>query len=121
MEENKRKKRFELKPFLFETQDDEVVKRYMITDSLMPMTTANFFVEAKSMRKTSTGKQYASKLIVFLNFLDDCNLSYMEATNKHVESFLTQLIYGNLYNLKIKSIRVLQHCLYLKTVPIPQS
>jgi hypothetical protein len=60
--------------------------------------------EVKSLRKVSTGKEYAGKLVVFLNFLDDCGVEYDAAINKNVLSFIHNLIYGDLHDLKIKSI-----------------
>jgi site-specific recombinase XerD len=76
----------------------------MITDNLIPMLEVNQWVEAKSLRKTSTGKEYAGKLVVYLNYLDEVGVEYHVATNKNVKGFIHNLIYGGLQDLKIKSL-----------------
>lgn len=97
-------KRFQLKRFKFETENGRIIERYMITDNLLPMFEVNQWIEVKSLRKVSTGKEYAGKLVVFLNFLDGCGIEYDAATNKNVLNFVHSLVYGNLKDLKIKSI-----------------
>lgn len=101
-----RNKRFKLAKFKFQTDNGGIIYRYMITDNLMPMFEVNQWVEVKSLRKVSTGKEYAGKLVVFLNFLDDCGIEYDAAINKNVLSFIHNLIYGNLHDLKFKSIEM---------------
>lgn len=97
-------KRFQLKKFKFETDNGGIIGRYMITDNLVPMLEVNQWIEVKSLRKVSTGKEYAGKLVVFLNFLDGCGIEYGAATNKNVLNFMHSLVYGNLEDLKIKSM-----------------
>jgi len=75
----------------------------MITDNLLPMSEINLWIDLKSLRKSSTGKDYASKLVVFLNHLDQIGVEYDNANNKHVHDFIHSMIYGNIVELKIKS------------------
>ena len=97
-------KRFKLVRFTFETQSGGVIYRHMITDFQVPMFEVNQWIEAKSLRKVSTGKTYAEKLSVYLNYLDFCGMEYDAATNKHVTTFIQNLIYGSLNDLKIRSV-----------------
>jgi site-specific recombinase XerD len=96
------KPRFQVKRFLFETTGGEVVGRYMLTDSLIPLNAPNQFIEMKSVRKTGTGRQYAVKLAVFFNYLDRYHhIEYGAARNSHVQKFIDYLIYGDRSELKI--------------------
>lgn len=99
---NKSNKRFKVTRFRFETDSGGFVDRCMITDNKLPMLEVNQWLEQKSLRKTSTAKDYASKLVVFLNYLDQHDVEYLEASNKHVYSFIRSLIYGNSFKLVIK-------------------
>ncbi len=96
--------RFRVKRFHFETDSGTEIGRYMITDNLLPMLEVNQWIEAKSLRKVSTGKAYAEKLSVYLNYLDSRDMEYDSATNRHVTAFLQNLIYGSLNDLKIQSV-----------------
>lgn len=100
-------KRFRLEKFRFETDTGGFIDRYMITDRRLPMLEINQWVEAKNLRKSSTGKEYAGKLTVFLNYLDSVDLEYDEAGNRHVQRFIDTLIYGDYEDLKIKSIETM--------------
>lgn len=100
----KENKRFKLARFRFETDSGGFVDRFMITDNLLPMFEINQWIELKSLRKISTGKDYASNLVVFLNYLDQIGVEYDSANNKHVQDFIHSVIYGNLRELKIKSM-----------------
>jgi integrase/recombinase XerD len=97
-------KRFKLCKFKFETDTGGDVERFMITDELLPMFEINQWLEAKSLRKISTGKEYGSKLVVYLNYLNDYGIEYDQASNKHVLDFIKHLIYGDFKELIIKSI-----------------
>jgi len=97
-------KRFQVKRFVFETDSGGMIERYMITDNLLPLFAVNQWIEAKSLRSVNTGKEYAYKLSVYLNYLENNGLDYDQATNKTVNIFIHQLIYGNLEDLKIRSI-----------------
>ncbi|KJR44487.1 hypothetical protein UF75_5136 [Desulfosporosinus sp. I2] len=97
-------KRFKLKRFRFETENGRVIDRYMITDNLLPILEVNQWIEAKSLRKVSTGRKYAEKLLVYLNYLDSYDVEYDVATNKEVVTFIQNLIYGSLDDLKIRSL-----------------
>lgn len=77
----KEQKRFRLEKFRFETDMGGFTDRFMITDRQLPMLEVNQWVEAKNLRKTSTGREYAGKLTVFLNYLDSVNLEYDAASN----------------------------------------
>ena len=103
----KETKRFKLAKFRFETDSGGFVDRFMITDNLLPMAEINLWIDLKSLRKTSTGKDYASKLVVFLNHLDQIGVEYDSANNKHVHDFIHNMIYGNMVDLKIKSMETL--------------
>lgn len=95
-------KRFQVKRFLFETTRGGAVCRYMLTDRLLPMLVPNQYIEMKSVNKLGTGKNYAYKLCVFLNFLcEEFHTEYDAAINKHVLAFIDHLIYGDKGNLKI--------------------
>lgn len=100
------KKRFKLCKFRFETETGEHVERFMITDRSLPMLEVNQWLEAKGMRKISTGKEYGGKLVVYLNYLDSCGKEYDQATNKDVLNFINHLVYGDCMNLKIKSLEI---------------
>lgn len=96
------KKRFEVKRFLFETENSEEILRYMLTDFLIPMNVPNQFIEMKSINKLGTGKVSAHKLCVFFNYLyDKCGKEYHNATNKNVQTFIDFLIYGEKNTLTI--------------------
>jgi integrase len=95
--------RFRLVKFRFETDAGGTVDRYMITDNQMPLDEPNQWIEAKSMRKASTGKEYAGKLVVYLNYLDRIGLEYSNANNRHVRGFLNHLLYGSSEDLKLRS------------------
>ena len=45
----------------------------------MPFFFGNQWIKLKSIRKASTGKEYAKKLAVFLNWLDSKNVIYENA------------------------------------------
>jgi integrase/recombinase XerD len=60
----------------------------MITDHYIPCFRVNQWLELKSIRKESTGQEYAKKMTVFLNWLDSNGVSFENATNRHVRQFL---------------------------------
>lgn len=62
--------------FRFETDAGTEYMRHMITKNCMPFFPGNQWLELKSIRKVSTGKEYAKKLAVFLNWLDSKNVMY---------------------------------------------
>jgi integrase len=76
----------------------------MIVEDLLPVLEINQFIEAKSIREVSTGKEYAKKLVVYLNWLDSHDITYDVANNSHVKRFVDTLVYGDLTDLKIRSI-----------------
>jgi site-specific recombinase XerD len=100
---NTSEKRFKMAKFRFETDAGEYIDRHMITDNLLPMCEINQWIEMKSLRSPGTGRDYASKLVVFLNYLDHSGIEYQDAGNKHVLNFIHNLIYGDLISLTIKS------------------
>ena len=63
------KKRFKLVRFAFETKSGGVLYRYMITDYQIPMFEINQWIESRSLQNANTGKEYAKKLVVYLNYL----------------------------------------------------
>lgn len=96
------KKRFRLARGAFETQSGDLLYRYMITDDQIPMLEINQWVESRSIRKVSTGKEYAKKLVVYLNYLHSIGVEYDTADNRHVKRFIGYLLYGGLEELKLK-------------------
>jgi len=98
-------KRFHSVKFRFKSDMGTCFERYMITDNHIPLFCANQWIELKSIRKSSTGKEYAKKLAVFLNWLDSHGASFETATICHVQEFLYSLIFGNLQDEKILSVQ----------------
>ena len=91
--------------FRFETDIGTYWERYLIVENHIPLFRVNQWLELKGIRKASTGREYAKKMAVFLNWLDGHDASYKDATNRHVRLFLHFLVFGNLQNDKIKSIQ----------------
>ena len=102
---DKNVQRFRVSKFVFETNTGEYWIRHMITDNYIPFFRANQWIELKSIRKASTGLEYAKKLAKFLNWLDQQGLSYNQASNRHVRDFLHYLIFGDLENGRLLSIQ----------------
>lgn len=100
----KSEERFRLQRFVFEAHSGGTLCRYMITDNLLPMLEINQWIEYKSLKKSGTGKEYAKKLVVYLNYLHSIGVEYDAATNRHVTRFIQHLLYGDFEGLKIKSI-----------------
>lgn len=103
MQENN--KRFRAVKFRFETDAGIQWERYMIVDNHVPLFRVNQWLELKSIRKASTGREYAKKMAIFLNWLDSRGISFENATNRHVRQFLHSLIFGDLQECKIKSLQ----------------
>ena len=93
--------RFRAVTFRFVTGSKATCPKYMITDNCIPFFRANQWLELKSIRKASTGREYAKKLATFLNWLDSHSISYENATNHHVRQFLHHLIFGDILNGKL--------------------
>lgn len=102
MQENQR---FHAVKFRFETDAGTYQERYMVVDNQIPFFHVNQWLELKSIKKASTGREYAKKIAVFLNWLDSQGVSYENATNRHVRRFLHSLIFVNLQDCKIKSLQ----------------
>lgn len=98
-------KRFRAVRFRFETDTGTDWERYMITDNYIPCFRVNQWLELKSIRKASTGQEYAKKMTVFLNWLDSNGVSFEDATNRHVRQFLHFLIFGDMQDGKILSLQ----------------
>lgn len=98
-------KTYRVAVFRFETDAGTDYTRHMITKNYMPFFPGNQWLELKSIRKASTGKEYAKKLAAFLNWLDSKNIMYENATNYHVQEFLHELVFGNLQNEKVLSLQ----------------
>lgn len=99
------KKRFRVVKFRFKTDIGSHWERYMIIDNYIPLFRINQWLELKSIKKLSTGKEYAKKLAVFLNWLNIHGISFETATNRHVQQFLSFLLFGNLQDGKILSVQ----------------
>lgn len=95
-------KRYKMARFRFETDSGGHIDRYMVTENALPMLEVNRWIETKSLRKPSTGRDYASKLVVFLNYLDKLSVEYEDAANRHIQNFIYSLIYGDIEKLTIR-------------------
>ena len=82
----------------------KITKRWMIVDNKIPVYELTEWVELKSLRKASTGREYANKLSVFLNFLSERNIEYDQASRNDVLAFIDFLIYGLSQNDKVINI-----------------
>ncbi len=91
--------------FRFKRYDGTEFERYMIVKNHIPLFRVNQWLETKGIRKSTTGREYAKKLVVFLNWLDSKGTSYEKATNKDVQRFLHSLVFGDLKNNKILSLQ----------------
>ncbi len=98
-------KRFRTVKFRFETKEGTHQVRYMVTDHFTPLFQVNQWLELKSIKKASTGREYGQKLVIYLNWLDRQGVSYEAATNHHVQRFLHFLIFGNLRGENLLSIQ----------------
>lgn len=98
-------KTYRVAVFRFETDAGTDYTRHMIAKNYMPFFPGNQWLELKSIRKASTGKEYAKKLAAFLNWLDSKNIMYENATNYHIQEFLHELVFGNLQNEKVRSLQ----------------
>lgn len=65
---------------------------WMITKQGIPHYPINEWLDVKSIRKTSTGKEYAHKLCVYLNYLYSKGKSFEDAVTDDVMVFLMRLI-----------------------------
>jgi len=99
-----KRKKYKVVRFKFERSDGGEIVRHMIIEDLLPVLEINQFIEAKSIRAVSTGKEYAKKLVVYLNWLDFHDITYDVANNSHVKKFVDTLVYGDLSDLKIRSL-----------------
>jgi len=99
-----KRKKYKVVRFKFERSDGGEIVRHMIIEDLLPVLEINQFIEAKSIRAVSTGKEYAKKLVVYLNWLDSYDITYDVANNSHVKKFVDTLVYGDLTDLKIRSL-----------------
>lgn len=93
--------RFRAVKFRFVTDTKNACVKFMIVDNCIPLFRANQWLELKSIRKASTGQEYAKKLAAYLNWLDKCGISFENATNYHIRQFLHHLIFGNLLSEKL--------------------
>lgn len=71
---------------------------WLITRHGIPFYPVNEWLDLKSIRKTSTGKEYAHKLCVYLNFLHGQGISFDDAVTDDVMAFLMQLM-GRSYDV----------------------
>lgn len=62
----------------------------------------NKFLHQLNYSSANTAKQYAYKLCIFLNYLENIwNVNYLEAETKHLKKFIRQLQYGDLLTIGI--------------------
>lgn len=83
----------------------KITKRWMIVDNKIPVYELNEWVELKSLRKASTGREYANKLSVFLNFLSERDIEYDQVSRNDVLAFIDFLIYGLSQNDKVINVK----------------
>lgn len=105
-----KEKKFRLVRFAFETTDNDIIYRFMITEDKIPMLEVNQWLESRYIRNVNTGKEYAKKLVVFLNYLNEINSTYVDATNKHIISFVNYLLYGDVSEVRIKNTETKRVC-----------
>ena len=98
------KKRFKVAKSKIKTEDGRYIERWLVTDNLVPLYAVNEWVDAKSIRKVSTGKEYAGKLSTYLNYLDMTGKEYDEADNSDVIAFILYVLYGDKDDLVIRSL-----------------
>ncbi|WP_170313360.1 tyrosine-type recombinase/integrase [Lacrimispora amygdalina] len=65
---------------------------WLITRHGIPFYQINEWLDLKSIRKISTGKEYAHKLCVYLNFLHGQGISFEDAVTDDVMAFLMRLM-----------------------------
>jgi integrase/recombinase XerD len=65
---------------------------WLITKQGIPHYPINEWLDVKSIRKISTGKEYAHKLCVYLNYLHSKGKSFEDAVTDDVMAFFMQLI-----------------------------
>ena len=65
---------------------------WLITRHCIPFYQINEWLDLKSIRKISTGKEYAHKLCVYLNFLHGQGISFEDAVTDDVMAFLMRLM-----------------------------
>ena len=95
------KKRFKMARFRFETDTGGYIDRHMSTGNFLPVLKINQWIETKCLRKPATGRDCASKLVIFLNHLNKLKVEYQYADNRHVQDFIRSLIYGDMATLTI--------------------
>jgi integrase/recombinase XerD len=66
---------------------------WLITKQNIPFYPVNEWLDIKSIRKSSTGKEYANKLCTYLNFLHSKEISFADATTDDVMAFFMSLIH----------------------------
>lgn len=71
------------------------VERWLIVEDDIPIYRINEWIDFKSIRKIKTGKEYACKLVVFLNFLDKTEIEFKNACYDDVLRFLMYMTYGD--------------------------
>lgn len=69
-----------------------IKKRWLITRNYIPYIDANEWLYRYSESTDSTAKEYGSKLVVFLNFLDMLNKDYKKGTKKDIHNFIYYLM-----------------------------
>ena len=52
------------------------------------------WISCKSIRKVSTGKEYGSRLVFYLNYINSIGIEYPDADNEVVKKFINYVIYG---------------------------
>lgn len=105
-------KTFRVVVFRFETDASTNYTRYMITKNYMPFFPGNQWLELKSIRKTSTGKEYAKKLVAFLNWLDSRKVTYENATNHHVREFFHKQGHNRKENVIVSTEKICAASIY---------
>lgn len=109
------KKKYVTRKTIIESNNENKHQGCIITKDFIPLLEINQYLEQKSLRSSKTGKQYAKKLVVYLNWIDQRDLSYVEATNKYVKAFIHELIFG-CPSVEIQSVQSMSSELCYSTI-----
>ncbi len=85
---------YKVKLAQIQNKQKNLIKYYIIVKNNIPCYEINGWLEEKGIKKITTGKEYAYKLAVFLNYLNKRNLKYEKARLRDVKLFIKYLVYG---------------------------
>lgn len=82
------------KRFSLSSTDDGGLTTCIILDNGEREPVLSNWVSCKSIRKVSTGKEYGSRLVFYLNYINSIGIEYPDADNEVVKKFINYVIYG---------------------------